>query len=367
MKRAWMIIDGQWGSTGKGLLAGYLGENWRPDGVVCNFGPNAGHTFVDKNGKATMTQMLPTAGVTSRHVKKIFIGPGAVINPDILKAELKEFKDGLKGKEIYIHERACIVYPWHCKVETGKLTRISSTCKGTGEAQTDKIMRKESAIAGNLNRFGGLKPYIANHQTFLHEIATCNHLQIESAQGLELGINSGSHYPHCTSRDINTFQVLSECGVPAGVFSVEVYLSIRCHPIRVGNAYDANGDRIGYSGDVYPDMKELTWEHLGQTAEKTTVTGKVRRVFTFSMESLRKSALQLNPTGIFLNFTNYLDQQPYFDHGATGSLVESIEREYRMTRDKYGLNWHAPIVLWIGTGPRIDQVIARPETGDLIE
>ena len=135
--RAYMIIDGQWGSTGKGLICGYLARKWEPDALVCNFGPNAGHTFVTVNGAKIITRQLPT-GIVSNSVKNIFIGPGSIIDPNILIEELEEFADLLKGKKVYIHERAVMVSPIHRMMESKQLARISSTQKGSGAALADK-------------------------------------------------------------------------------------------------------------------------------------------------------------------------------------------------------------------------------------
>ena len=83
---SYMTIDGQWGSTGKGLLNGYLAYIRKPDTVACNFGPNAGHTVVF-DGITVVTCQLPTAAVfPSAHT--ILIGPGAVIDFAKLKSEI---------------------------------------------------------------------------------------------------------------------------------------------------------------------------------------------------------------------------------------------------------------------------------------
>ena len=47
--KAYMILDLQFGSTGKGLLAGFLAKSRQPDVVITAWGPNAGHTYIDEN------------------------------------------------------------------------------------------------------------------------------------------------------------------------------------------------------------------------------------------------------------------------------------------------------------------------------
>ena len=71
------LIDGQWGSTGKGKLAGYLYSKYPELTIAISDNmPNAGHTFT-RDGKNFIFKALPTGvlfdGVTS------LIGPQSVI------------------------------------------------------------------------------------------------------------------------------------------------------------------------------------------------------------------------------------------------------------------------------------------------
>ena len=59
---------------------------------------------------------------------------------------------------------------------------------------------------------------------------------------------------------------------------------------------------VGYSGDGYPDQQELTWEEVGQTPEKTTVTKLTRRIFTLSKIQTAEAIRTCAPDEIFLNF-----------------------------------------------------------------
>lgn len=363
---AYMIIDGQWGSTGKGLLAGYLAVNRKPDTMVCNFGPNAGHTYEFDDGLRVMTQILPT-GIASYHPATILIGPGAIVDPEILAKELETFRQFLTNKKIMIHERAAVVTNENRFAELQEMTRISSTCKGTGAAIVEKVRRRPDGIISGMKEFlpPSVRELIVNGDRYLGALQRAELLQIESAQGLELGINSGSSYPYCTSRDINVFSVLSDCGIPADI-DLETYVTMRTFPIRVGHAYNSNGDKIGDSGPVYPDQKELSWGALGKAEEKTTVTGKVRRVFEWSHTNYRKMIRILNPDAVFLNFVNYLDDNPQWDHGRTGAFIMELEDVYRTEMEALNREAHSPIIQWIGTGPKHSQVLVRPEDGEVI-
>lgn len=352
MTKSYMVIDGQWGSTGKGLIAGYLALTRKPDTAVCNYGTNAGHTVVLDDGRVVMTQMLPSA-IVSPSVKNILIGPGAVIDPEILMAEIEKYADLLKGKNIYVHESAALIGDIHKYREKNQLNRVSSTCKGVGAAQADKIMRIAGCTVGNSHRSFEGNVKVVSVMEFTDLLLESKVLQIESAQGLELGLNSGGWYPYCTSRDVNICQVFSDCGIPYCMDKPEIVVTMRTFPIRVGDAFDASGNKIGTSGPVYDDQREITWEELGVPLERTTVTHKIRRVFTWSDKNFEKVLKLLAPDYIFLNFINYLkDENPSFESPNVKKFIENMEDVIDSLSSK-------AIVKWAGIGPKIKDVLER--------
>lgn len=346
--KSYMIMDGQWGSTGKGLLAGYLARNvYIPDTVVCNFGPNAGHTFVTKDGVVVLTKQLPTA-ICAPSVRNILIGPGSIINLDILRKELKKFETMLCDKRILIHPRAAIVHQRHKDLEANVLASVSSTFSGTGAAVADKVMRKEHAIIANMTQ-----DLVCSEDEYNTAITDAEILQIESAQGFELGINTGFSYPYCTSRDVTPAQILSDCAVPMWV-DPEIWVTMRVHPIRVGHQYDKQGRKIGDSGPVYNDQQELDWADIefAPAPERTTVTNKIRRIFTFSEIGCRRMLNFVRPDHIFLNFVNYLEANPSFESKVTSEWVNKIEQIAEEVA------YPIPVSL-IGTGPQESDIISR--------
>lgn len=70
-----------------------------------------------------------------------------------------------------------------------------------------------------------------------------------------------------------------------------------------------DGEEIGNSGPFYPDSVETTWDELLIGVERTTVTGRIRRVASFSMHQYRNMLKVLKPDYILLNFANYLSQE----------------------------------------------------------
>lgn len=356
---AYLILDGAWGSCGKGLLAGKMALDRKPDVIVCNFGPNAGHTFV-KDGRTIMTQQLPTGLVHRGAV--LLIGPGAIIDPKILLAEIATLEDEFHvATRLVIHPRASVVLPLDKEREQALVT-IGSTRKGTASAACRKIMRVNEGVPriaaeciGNLDPvLGGLGNFVTTTQHYDDLIAGAKLIQVESAQGIELSLSRGYSYPTCTGRDVTPEQVMNDVAVPMR-FLTQTCLVMRTFPIRVGNEYDAQGNEIGHSGPVFPDMEELTWPKLSEMAgvdlmERTTVTKKVRRVFTFSEDQLRHALWIAGPCDIFLNYMNYLDPKAHTLAEASQSAVAFYARVHSLASSL------GSRVSWLGWGPAYHQV-----------
>jgi|SRR5262245_23833713 len=339
--RAWVIGDGQWGSTGKGLIAAHIARTWKPDATVCNFGPNAGHTWVMEEGARVIVKQLPMA-IVSESVKRVFIGPGAIIDPVLLHKELEKFSLFLENKELIIHERAAVVLPEHKEQEASKLASISSTFQGTGAALAAKVLREPSGIIGD---YAGFKRFCVGTHDYMRMLAESEALQIESAQGLELGLNSGSHYPYCTSRDISPQQVYADVLLPVEIEPWRI-VTMRTYPIRVGDQYQ-DGVKVGTSGPVYDDHKEISWADLGVEEERTTVTNKVRRVFTWSWANAAKVRQVWKPDYVFLNFMNYLDKNAKGSNDMDPKCWSFISNVEQVMGAR---------VRWLGFGPKSSQI-----------
>lgn len=316
--KAYMIIDMQYGSTGKGLLAGYLAEQKKPDVVATAWMPNAGHTYIDGNGRKFVHCMLAN-GIVSPRLTTVLIGAGSVIDLDGLKREITESRDLLKHKTIIIHPHAAIVTQAH-RDEERKNVKIGSTMKGSGAAIVDRIARdpdnqpiaEEQITQGWLDSIAymGINIMI-NEDEYDNAIRNAELIQIEGAQGYSLSIYHGQ-YPYTTSRDVTPNQVMADTCMPWNL-DVEVYGTLRTYPIRVANRYDEDGKMIGTSGGCYNDQHEIEWSEIGIEAEKTTVTKLPRRIFTFSQMQTREAIFRCAPDHIFLNFVNYLKDESDLD------------------------------------------------------
>lgn len=347
--RASVLIDMQYGSTGKGLFAAFLAA--MPDNAVdiasTNAGPNAGHTTcyapseLHPQGHKFVTFHLPTFGVIQQDCM-IFLNAGSIIDPDMLMVELTQFN--IDKKRLVIHPRAVVVEPEdkaYEKEASSGATKLASTQKGVGRALARKIMR-EAVVAAEHPM---LKEYVKSPDIMLR-LSRGAKMMIEVPQGFDLSLNDGLSYPHCTSRSINVAQSLSDAGVHPS-FLYKTIGTQRYMPIRVGNIMDAEGKEIGHSGPCYPDQKELTWEQAGQEPEFTTVTKRMRRVFTWSPTQYARGLQVLRPDLIFCNFLNYAKSSS----GASNWTrdMEGIERE---------VMGHVVDKLY-GVGPNVEDVDTR--------
>lgn len=318
-----IIIDGQFGSTGKGLLSAYVGTKFNVDVAVTNASPNAGHTFYVDN-KKYITHHLPVTGVLNKN-SIIYLCPGAIINPVILLEELSIFDC---SDRVYIHPRAAVIEKQDIEDEQeGSVKKIASTRSGVGSALARKIKRSASLAKDNEILKPMVKELDLNHRCSKYETVV-----MEVPQGLDLSINSGFSYPHCTSREITISAALADAQVhPEHLGSVMV--CIRTYPIRVGHIVE-KGKIVGDSGPFYPDSIETSWANIGVEEEMTTVTGRVRRVATFSMIQYKKMLKAFKPDYILLNFTNYLSEKelsellkelPEVSHISNGPKIEDIK------------------------------------------
>jgi len=351
-----VIIDLQFGSTGKGLIAGYLSKTRDFDTVVSANMPNAGHTFVDERGGKWINKALPS-GLYSPALRNVGVGPGAVFSPKQLAKEIDEMRQRITtSPRVMIHECAALLYPTHKTAEEA-LNPIASTMQGSAEACIQKMRRE--GIGGNVVGYNGelldgvftnegepLSNFIVSAKGWDRTMRESDHILCEGSQGYSLGINAG-FYPYCTSRDCTVWRLLADCSLPA-VSTRTVIGTARVFPIRVGNTVGGN------SGSCYIDQKETSWEALRVEPEHTTVTGRVRRVFTFSEQQIRDAVFANGVDEVFLNFCNY-------DTGEAIRVAKVINRigaenyAYRKLGIWEGSDLH--FVRYLGFGPAAEHIL----------
>ena len=315
------VLGGQWGSEGKGAACASLAyelakRGERFDIVTVNAGAQAGHTSVH-NGVTRVVFHLPTASLVARQelgsIGLIYLNAGAIIDPKGLMKEIWDNEIGVL--DLAIHPNAAIITQ-ECKDAENRAdsaqTKIASTRKGVGEALSRKVLRSGMLAKDHPD----LAPYV-RRINLNHEMAGGSSVLVEIPQGIGLSVDE-QFYPHCTSRNCTVAQGMSDAGIHPWYYN-QTMLVLRTFPIRVGNIME-NGEQLGQSGGCYPDQHEIWWSDLGKKAEITTVTKRVRRVFTFSVEQCRNALAVSRPDVVYLTFCDYLG-----DSHDVQALVREIE------------------------------------------
>lgn len=382
-----VVTDGAWGSCGKGLIASALAWKYRPEILSNTNFPNAGHTAVFTDGRAFVSKAVPSPAVLNKwlpdYSPQVVMGANSAFFIDRLMEEVQEC--GI-NYSLSIHPRAAVVTDEHRQQEAGdgpnSTKHIASTMQGSAACVAEKMMRKPDVKLAR--DYPELASFLSDHlprklnlttaeqdalmglslPEVLYKLMTKHNYTIlhEGSQGFSLDINHGSHYPQCTSRGTTAMQNLADMGISHFELG-DVYLVIRPYPIRVGNVIE-NGKQAGYSGGCYDGQEEITWEQVAKEAgmpqdvaesllkkELTTVTKRLRRVFTFSDRQLREAALVNGATKIALNFANYID---YSVSGVndyeklTPKVKDFIARVEDVTK--------IPVTV-VGTGPQVDHVV----------
>lgn len=299
---SYAIIGLQFGSEGKGALAGYLARKRQPQVVMSNWSPNAGHTF-RSGGDKLIRRMIPIGAYVSPGCRYVLIGPGSIIDPDRLMEECRDLPNDI---EVIIHPAAAVVMPEHLEHEK-VYARIGSTMKGSAAAAIARMERdpKQLSTAGG---WQWQRAIFAAHNRIsvdtVHYNSTLKKalendwtIQIEGCQGYSLSMYHG-FYPYTTSRDTSIHQLLADIAWPKAN-PVTVYGAIRTYPIRVANRAE------GTSGPCYSDQQEVSFQELGQEVELTTVTQLPRRIFTFSENQVWEACYMNGVDALYLAFCDY--------------------------------------------------------------
>lgn len=370
MKMLSIVMDLQFGSTGKGLLCGWLSNAYNYDTVISAWGPNAGHTYIDQRGVKYVNTMLPI-GALNPSVRNVLLGPGSVINLQSLLSETQfaviHSGDRAPTFSLVIHPQAMVVRERHLEQEK-QLVRIGSTMKGTGAALLEKIARDPAQsplvrdavddpafieFQDRMEKIG--IQVLISEEAYNTAIRASSNALLEGAQGFSLGLNRG-FWPHTTSREITPAQMLSDCALPLPLsYGVTVYGCLRTYPIRVANRTSPSGKLLGTSGGVYRDQRELTWDELGLEPEYTTVTKLKRRVFSFSYDQLIDALRLCTPDHLFLNFCNYLEPRHGSEWDRTGKLARLVDDIDSIAADMAPGNKDCA-VSYLGWGPNHDDV-----------
>jgi len=327
-----VVVGGFFGDEGKGKIISYLAIKDNPKIIVRGgAGPNAGHTIRDGD-KVYKVRMIPS-GFLNKNAK-VMIGPGVVINPDILKKEIQDFN--ASGRS-FIDKHCGIIEETHLVRDSkGELKeKIGSTGSGTGPANADSAMR----VLKLAKDFDSLSSLIVDVPLEVNSALDANeHVLVEGTQGTFLSLWHGT-YPFVTSKDVTASGICADIGLgPTKVD--EVIVVFKSYVTRVGTG---------------PLDKELSLEDAEKKgwSEFGTVTGRQRRAADFDFDLARRAimlngATQISITKLDVLYTDCAGETSFDKLSKDAkAFIANIEKEL-----------NTPVTI-IGTGPAVNDVIDR--------
>ncbi len=327
-----VVVGGFFGDEGKGKIISYLAIKDNPKIIVRGgAGPNAGHTIRDGE-KIYKVRMLPSGFLNND--TKVMIGPGVVINPDVLKKEIEDF--GAAGRS-FIDKHCGIIEESHLNRDSkGELKeKIGSTGSGTGPANADRAMR----VLKLAKDFDALSSLIVDVPEEINSALSANeNVLVEGTQGTFLSLWHGT-YPFVTSKDVTASGICADVGLgPTKVD--EVIVVFKSYVTRVGTGPLANELSL-------EEAEKKGWSEFG------TVTGRQRRAADFDFDLARRAlmlngATQISITKLDVVFPDCAGKNSFDDLSDDAkAFVKKIEDEL-----------NTPVTI-IGTGPAVNDVIDR--------
>jgi adenylosuccinate synthase len=316
-----IITGAQFGDEGKGKIVDMMAEHYD---IVARFqgGDNAGHTVVAE-GKTYKLHLVPSGVLFG---SRLLIGPGTVMNPEILMKEISMLADNgveVTPVKLGIDAKTSIIMPYHIALdmlrESNRAVKIGTTNRGIGFAYIDKVGRDEIQMADITDRKCFMKR--------LEEIAHQKENAIKEMGGdpniVRSGIDEYIEFgrklaPYITdvSREINLAliegkKVLAEGaqgthldiihGTQKFVTSSSTVAGSACAGLGVGptkvdnviGVIKAYITRVG-EGPLPTEQKNVVGEHLRKMGgEFGTTTGRPRRCGWFDLP-LAKKSINLN-------------------------------------------------------------------------
>ncbi|MEM3064620.1 MAG: adenylosuccinate synthetase [Candidatus Nitrosotenuis sp.] len=325
-----VVVGGFFGDEGKGKIISYLAQKDDPSIVVRGgAGPNAGHTIED-GAKKYKVRMLPSGFLNKK--AQLMIGPGVVVNPDVLHKEIEEF--GVE-KRTFVDRNCGIIEKAHTVADSGGRLKdeLGTTGSGTGPANADRAMRT-LRLAKEVD---SLKPYLADVAERIN-VALDNEegVLVEGTQGTFLSLWHGT-YPFVTSKDVTASGICADIGLgPKKVDDVMVVF--KSYVTRVGTGVLENelpADEVARRG----------WSEVG------TVTGRQRRAAEFSLDLAKRAVMLNSATQIGLTKLDVL-----FSECAHKNSFDSLSERAKEFITKIEDAVDVPVTL-IGTGPGVNDII----------
>ncbi|MDL2263155.1 adenylosuccinate synthetase [Synergistaceae bacterium OttesenSCG-928-I11] len=325
-----VMVGGQYGSEGKGHMASYLAKEY--DLLVRVGGPNAGHKAYLGNGQVITYHHLPS-GTQHNPKAKLAIGPGATIYVPKIMDEIRT--SCIDASRLFIDPQAMIISDEDICSEKSLCETIGSTGMGVGFAMARRITGRSEVLLKMAKDIADLNPFIKETREVLETAYQKNsNIFLEGTQGTGLSLYHGV-YPYVTSRDTTVAGCLSEAGISPNRLRRTIMVC-RTYPIRVESPHEGDSGALKQeiSWKIVSERSRVPLEELNEK-EKTSSTGRKRRVAEFDWDLLKKAASLNAPTDIALSFVDYFDihnrNARRFEQltEETKSFIEEVERVSR--------------------------------------
>jgi adenylosuccinate synthase len=336
---ATVIVGLQWGDEGKGKTTDFLAEQVA---MVVRYqgGDNAGHTVV--LGDEVFKLHLVPSGVLYPHITSV-IGPGVVVNPATLIAELDALNArGIDTAKLRVSRGAHVIMPYHVALDRAREAqlggdKVGTTQRGIGPAYADRASRtglrmedlldpavvraklervlpEKDAILRYVHGLDGfeveplveltigwaerLRPHLDDATWLVQEaLRHGDHVLLEGAQGTLLDIDHGS-YPFVTSSS----PVAGGACTGGGIGPLQVD--------EVVGVMKAYGTRVG-AGPFPTELEGELGELIATRGHEVgTTTGRRRRVGWFDVVPLRYAVAVNSVSSIMLNKLDILSGIP---------------------------------------------------------
>lgn len=327
-----VIVGGFFGDEGKGKIISYLAIKDNPQIIVRGgAGPNAGHTIKDGD-TVYKVRMLPSGFLNKD--SKVMIGPGVVINPDILHKEILDFD--ASGRS-FVDKHCGLIDETHLLRDSkGELkNKIGSTGSGTGPANADRAMRV-LRLAKDLD---SLSPLVVDVPLEINTALDAGQsVLVEGTQGTFLSLWHGT-YPYVTSKDVTASGICADVGLgPTRVD--DVIIVFKSYVTRVGTGPLENELSL-------EDAEKKGWSEFG------TVTGRQRRAADFDFDLARRAIMLNGATQIAITKLDVL-----FEDCARKTVFDELSDDARAFIANIEKRLNLPVTI-IGTGPEIYDTIDR--------
>ncbi len=361
-----VAVGAQWGDEGKGKIVDWLAP--RAD-LVARFqgGNNAGHTLV-VDGEKTVLHVVPSGILHPGSIN--LIGPGVVVDPGVLLAEIKALSERRVLKDpsrLRVSGRAHVILPWHLALDQAREQaaaegkKIGTTGRGIGPAYEDKVARRGIRVADLLHaeslaekltgladfkRFEltdfykaepfdldaiirqatlwgrELEPYVEHTGRILDvALRAGKSVLFEGAQGTFLDVDHGT-YPFVTSSNCVAGAVCTGSGV--GPTRIDRVLGItKAYTTRVG------------SGPFPTELHDEVGEQLRKAgAEFGATTGRPRRCGWLDVVMLRESVCVNGLTDLAINKLDILSGFKEVPIATQYRIDGKLTSDFPMTMDE---------------------------------